>query len=75
MAAKYYVRIPPGDTMPTGLYRFFDEDRPPESFKIGIGWVANPALVARIASGELDDHDVITPEKAAALVAQWGGRL
>jgi hypothetical protein len=70
---RYYVRIPPGDTEPTGLYRFFDEDRIPECFKMGIGWVPNPGLYARIASGELDDNDVISREEAATLIAKWEG--
>jgi hypothetical protein len=73
MSVRYYVRIPPGDREPTGLYRFFDEDRVPECFKIGLGWMPNPGLYARIASGELDDNDVISPEAAAKLIARWGG--
>jgi hypothetical protein len=75
MAVRYYVKVHLGDTEPSGLYRFFDEDRLPECYKKGIGWVPRSELYAYLASGEVGKRDEISPEKAAEVVDRWGGTL
>ena len=75
MGVRYYVRVPPGGTEPTGLYRFFDDDRLPEYYKIGLGWVPYGGLYERIASGEVSARDEVSSEAAARVASKWGGSL
>jgi hypothetical protein len=74
MATKYYTLKLLGHTEPSGILRFFDDpSRAPEYFKKGTGWVASKSLWARIASGEIDDQDMIPEAEAAKIIEAWGG--
>ncbi len=73
--AKYYVVHKTGTKAPIGLFRFFEDDREPEYYKIGQGWIADRTLYSRRMSGEIDESDVIPEADAQMVINEWtGGR-
>ncbi len=76
MVPKYYAVTPVSRDKPSGLFRFFeDEERAPEYFKVGQGWVPDDELWLTLMSGELTDDDLVSEETARELVHSWGGTL
>ena len=76
MPERYYTYRLLGERDPVTVLRFFDEPgKPPEVLKRGAGWGQNSKLWARIASGEIDDSDIISREEAQKIIESWAGAL
>ena len=74
---KYYSIVPLGKSEPVAVFRYFeDKGKSPQYFnQKGEGWIDDPTLWAQLASGEMDNDDLIPEEEAERLVKQWGGSL
>ena len=76
MKITYYSYTPLKRKEPTALYRFFDDDnKAPEVYRVGEGWIESNTLWPRLASGEISDDNIISEEKAAEIVKKLGGTL
>jgi len=68
---KYFPCIPASRTKPTSVYRFYEiEDRSPERYKVGSGWVVDKKLYLLIANGELADEDEISEDEALQIIEE-----
>jgi len=71
ISIKYFPCIPISRTKPTSVYKFYEtEDRPPERYKVGVGWVEDKDLYLLIAKGELTDEDEISEDEALQIIEE-----
>jgi len=68
---NYYPITPGTRNKPTTVWRFFEEDdKCPEMYKKGVGWIENKSLFQALAKGEISDSDIITEAAAKNIILE-----
>jgi len=65
----FYACIPDSRTAASTVFKFYEvEDLPPERYSVSEGWISDKTLFNRLASGELTDADIISPEESEKII-------
>jgi len=66
---KYFPSVSIYDEKPTTVFRYFDKDeKSPERYKPGFGWVEDDRLLLLFMNGDLTNSEEISESDAKAII-------